>query len=372
MCEDKSGTMWFGAPGGCVKRYDVQNKTWAVYYLNGVNFDTIRQLSSEEASKPGFWEKCDAIAQDSSGVLWFANWGNKTNNIKGSLICTDPSIKSYKRFFPYGDQYYIKDIISLCVDSRGKILAGGHDGELLIASPNGNPLQNGIDSVYLFRTDFGTVSDICATSNGISWIATGKGLYKYNSLTGILDSIPTSKIPATVNSVDAESDGVLWLGTSADGIMRYTVSDSTKTVFNMGNGLVSNAVHDLSIDKTGGYLWVATNAGLSRMSLGHTASAVADNKNIVAYPNPFSRKNPNHREIIFKHCAPGAKINVYTLRGALVKVLSSDADNAYPFDTGPFETTLRWVPSNKLVPGTYYFVGQPQQPAKTQKLLIVP
>jgi len=86
--------MWFGAPGGCVKRYDVQNKTWAVYYLNGVNFDTIRQLSSEEASKPGFWEKCDAIAQDSSGVLWFANWGNKTNNIKGSLICTDPSIKS--------------------------------------------------------------------------------------------------------------------------------------------------------------------------------------------------------------------------------------------------------------------------------------
>jgi len=140
----------------------------------------------------------------------------------------------------------------------------------------------------------------------------------------------------------------------------------------MGNGLVSNAVHDLSIDKTGGYLWVATNAGLSRMSLGHTASAVADNKNIVAYPNPFSRKNPNHREIIFKHCAPGAKINVYTLRGALVKVLSSDADNAYPFDTGPFETTLRWVPSNKLVPGRIILSGSPSNRQKHKNCSLFP
>jgi ligand-binding sensor domain-containing protein len=373
LCEDRSANMWFGAPGGGIKRLNTSTGQWTRYFFAGwdATLPDFMEITDPGVSTP--WTKCDAIAQDSSGFLWFANYGDvKSGNIKGSLICVDISGKNIKRFFPYGDQYYVKDFISLCVDSRGKILAGGHDGELLIASPNGNPLQNGIDSVYLFRTDFGTVSDICATSNGISWIATGKGLYKYNSLTEVLDSIPTSKIPATVTSVDAENDGVLWLGTSADGIMRYTVSDSTKTVFNMGNGLVSNAVNDLSIDKTGGYLWVATNAGLSRMSLGHTAQAVADNKSIVAYPNPFSRKNPNHREIIFKHCAPGAKINVYTLRGALVKVLSSDADNAYPFDTSPFETTLRWVPSKKLVPGMYYFIGQPQQPANTQKLLIVP
>ena len=171
ICEDRLGNMWFGAPGGAIKRYDAHNNTWAVYYLNGVVFDTIRQLSSQEALG-GFWEKCDAIAQDSSGFLWFANWGNKTNNIKGSLICTDPSIKSYKRFFPYGDQYYIQDIISLCVDSRGKIIAGGVDGSLIIFSHNGNPAQNGIDSIFLFRNDFGKVYDMCATSNGITWIAT--------------------------------------------------------------------------------------------------------------------------------------------------------------------------------------------------------
>lgn len=372
ICEDRSGTMWFGAPGGNVKRYSPQNNTWAELYLAGMVFDTIRELSPEESFSKDFWGKHDAIAQDSSGYLWFANWSKPDVNTKGCLICTDLSLKNYKRFFPIGDPYNILDIISLCVDSRGKILAGGPDGSLIIFSHKGNPLQDGIDSVLLFRRDFITVSDMCATSNGVTWIATGKGLYKYNSSTNVLDSMPTSKIPATTNSIEAESDGVLWLGTSADGIIRYSVSDSAKTIFNTSIGLVSNSIKDLSIDKTGGYLWVATNAGLSRMNLGHTSTTVDNNKNIIAYPNPFSQTNPNHREIVFKHCAPDAKIYVYTLSGALVKKLSRDADNAYPTDSNPYESTLRWVPSKKLVPGTYYFVGQPRQPTKTQKLLILP
>jgi len=87
---------------------------------------------------------------------------------------------------------------------------------------------------------------------GISWIATGKGLLQIQQPYRHSRLHPNLENPATVNSVDAESDGVLWLGTSATGSCVITVSDSTKTVFHMGNGLVSNAVHDLSIDKTGG------------------------------------------------------------------------------------------------------------------------
>jgi Two component regulator propeller. len=373
ICEDRSGNMWFSASGGNVKKFDAQTKQWSEYYMPGMYMDTaVRQLSTAETSDQNFWGKNDAICQDSSGNMWYGNWEKANVNYRGCLICTDPSVTNYKRFYPLGDQYCILDIFSLCVDSRGKILVGGNDGELLIVSHKGHPLQDGIDSIYLFRKDFGKVFDMCATSNGITWIVTEKGLYKYNSDADVLDSLPTSKIPATINCIDAESDGLLWLGTSADGIIRYTVSDSTKTTFSMSNGLVSNSVNDLSIDKAGGYLWVATNAGLSRMSLGHTSALMDNNKNIVAYPNPFSQTNPNHREIIFKHCAPDIKIYVYTLSGTLVKKLSRDADNAYPTDNNPYEATLRWVPSKKLVPGTYYFVGQPQQPTKTQKLLIIP
>lgn len=374
ISEDRSGTMWFGAPGGNVKRFDTKTLQWSVIYVAGVYLDTaVRQLTANETANPNFWGKNDAICQDSSGNMWFANWSKASaNNVLGCMVCFDPLSKNYRRFYPYGDYYHIQDIVSLCVDSRGKILAGGTDGSLLIVSHKGNPIRDGIDSICLFRKDFITVSDMCATSNGITWIVTGKGLYKYNSAANSLDSLPTSKIPATVNSVDAETDGILWLGTSADGIIRYTLSDSTKTAFSMSNGLVSNSVNDLSIDKTGGYLWVATNGGLSRMSLGHTSVAVNNNKNIIAYPNPFSQTNPNHREIIFKHCAPDIKIHVYTLSGILVKKLSREADNAYPTDNNPSEATLRWVPSKKMAPGTYYFVGLPQQPTTTQKLIIIP
>jgi hypothetical protein len=108
------------------------------------------------------------------------------------------------------------------------------------------------------------------------------------------------------------------------------------------------------------------------MSLGDTSMVLTNNKNIQAYPNPYSQTNPNHREIIFKHCVFGSKVYVYTLRGVLVKILSPDVDNAYPFSGNGSETTLRWVPSKGLVPGMYYFVGQPGQSAKTQKLLVIP
>ena len=375
ICEDRSGTMWFGAPGGGIKRYETSTNQWTRYYLNGYDPSLPDFMEITDPSIPSPEEQCEAVAQDSSGFMWFSNLGNVAhNNARGSLICFDPSTNSYLRYFPYGDTNYIPDIISLCVDSRGKILAGGDDqgGYLLVFSHKGHPLQSGNSSILLFRKDFGEVFEMSSTPSGVTWIATAKGLYKYNSDANTLDSIPTSKIPVTINSVVVESEGILWLGTSADGLIRYSVSDSVKTVFNMTNGLVSNSVNDVTIDKKNGYLWVATGAGLSRMSLGDTLTILTDNKNIQAYPNPFSQTNPNHHEIIFKHCAFGSKVFIYTLRGALMKILSPDVDNAYPFTGNGSETTLRWVPPKNVVPGMYYYVGQPAQSAKTQKLLFIP
>jgi ligand-binding sensor domain-containing protein len=373
ICEDRSGTMWFGAPGGGIKRFNISTNQWTRYYLNGWNASLPDFMEITDPSVPSPEEQCEAVAQDSSGFMWFANLGNVThNNARGSLICFDPSTNNYLRYFPYGDSNYIPNIISLSVDFRGRILAGGDQGNLLIFSHNGHPLQSGNTSILLFRTDFGKVSAMSSTPSGTIWIATKKGLYKYNSDANTLDSIPTAKVPVTVNSVAAESEGVLWLGTSADGLIRYSISDSVTTIFNMTNGLASNNVNDVTIDKKNGCLWVATGAGLSRMGLGDTSTILTDNKNIQAYPNPFSQTNPNHHEIIFKHCAFGSKVFIYTLRGALMKILSPDVDNAYPFTGNGSETTLRWVPPKNIVPGMYYYVGQPAQSAKTQKLLFIP
>jgi len=184
-------------------------------------------------------------------------------------------------------------------------------------------------------------------------------------------NLENSRPPLTPST--EESDGVYGWARRRTGscVIRFPTVQKPFSIW--ATVWFQHAVHDLSIDKTGGYLWVATNAGLSRMSLGHTASAVADNKTSLLIPIRSPEKNTQPSARSFSSIAlSGAKINVYTLRGALVKVLSSDADNAYPFDTGPFETTLRWVPLISWFPGRIILSGSPSNRQKHKNCSLFP
>jgi hypothetical protein len=76
--------------------------------------------------------------------------------------------------------------------------------------------------------------------------------------------------------------------------------------------------------------------------------------------------------IVFKHCAPDARVLIYSINGTLVKQLSREANALNPLDDNTFESTLYWVPPKKLAPGAYYFVGYPKKPNSTKKLIITP
>ena len=374
ICEDRDGNMWFGTSGANVRYYDVRKNLWTILYFagdttgNNYGNDSIRQLSVSE----NIWGKHDAIAQDSSGYMWVANYSNTTRLKSGCLVCYDPThanIPNYRRFFPISDNdHHIPHISAMSVDARGTLLVGGDNGRLLALSHNGHPLQNGVQ-VVLYRSDLTGVTAMSATSSGATYISAGKVLYKYTTTGNALAAIAT--IQNSITGVAAETDSLIWLGTS-DGLVRYDAGkDSMKTI-DMTNGLISNAVKDISIDKKNGFLWVATDEGLSRYALGHSSVPIAGNASIIAYPNPFSLSNPSHREIVFKHCAAGARVFIYAMNGSLIKQLSRENDDAYQIDDNPYETTLHWIPSKKLAPGTYYFIGQSQKPVKTKKLLIIP
>ena len=223
-------------------------------------------------------------------------------------------------------------------------------------------------TVELDQSDVNAV-DICSTPGGTSWLASGKGLFKYKSDDGSL--VLNSTIPA-VTCVKAENENILWLGTSSNGLIRYDIAKDSTTAVDMSKGLVCNSITDLSIDKKTGYLWVGTAEGVSRYYLGHSDAPIVGNAAIVAYPNPFSLSNPNHRRIVFKHCPPDARLLIYTINGVLVKQLSLKEDSFNSLTENAFEATLFWVPSKKLAPGAYYFVGYAQKPITAKKLLIVP
>ncbi len=364
ICQDKNGNLWFGTEGSNIKFYDVRKNTWSKYYVAGFDYPDIRHVD-------GSWGWHDAIAQDSSGYMWFANNDPRDIIKSGPLVCYDAADRqspNYRRFFPDGDSHHATNITSLCVDSRGTILAGTTEGRLLILSHTGNPIKDGL-TVELDKSDLGVI-DICSTPDALTWIATSKGLLRYRS--GSSSPVLNSTVQTALTCVQAENENVLWLGTSSAGLIRYDVQKDSKTILDMSNGLVSNAVNSLSIDKKGGYLWVGTTDGLSRYYLGHSDTPVNGNESIAAYPNPFSQSNPNHRMIVFKHCAADARVLIYSINGTLVKQLSREANALNPLDDNTFESTLFWIPPKNLAPGAYYFVGHPQKPTSTKKLFIIP
>jgi ligand-binding sensor domain-containing protein len=372
ICEDREGNIWVGTPGSFVKNFNIKTKLWSVYYVTGrvpgaVEFDSIAQVPSYFAS----WGVHDAIAQDSSGYMWFSNYDPRGAIATGPLVCYDASGRhspNCRRFFPINDPHYAQNLTSISVDSKGIILTGTNDGRLLVVRHNGDPIAGG---VKLVREESGIdISNICAGADGISWIATGKGLYRYKSDKDSLVSI--SDIQTSINSITAENDHVLWLGTPSDGLIRYDLSKGEKNVIDMSKGLVSNSVKDLSIDHKAGYLWIASTEGVSRYYLGHSDTPVSGNASSIALPNPFSQSNPRHRMIIFKHCAPDAQLLIYAMNGALVAKLSRESNSFNSIDDNPFESTLCWIPPKKLSPGVYYFVGTAKKPVTTKKLFIVP
>jgi len=380
ICEDRNGNMWFGTSGASVRFYNTHTKQWQAYYFAGLQgiVDSVKPFSlNDPFYQVGlFWGKHDAIVQDSSGCLWVANHIYKTVIESGCLVCYNPwrsKAPSYRRFFPKNTLYSVEDIKTLCVDGANHLFVGSSDGRLLVIDLTANPIDNGI-RVILDRSGLSSVTGMSATSQGVTWIATGNGLYKYRSAYASTDSalMHISSLKGAITGVASETESVIWLGTFDKGLLRYDADKDSLKIVDMTSGLVSNAIKDISIDKTNGFLWVATPDGVSRYNLGHTSVAVTDNASIIAYPNPFSFSNPNHREIVFKHCTPGAKVCIYTMSGSLVTVLTSGKDNAYLSDENGFENTLHWIPSKKIPPGAYYFIGQSQKPVKTKKLLIIP
>jgi hypothetical protein len=343
--------MWFGGNGSGVKRYNTTTGVWNRYFV-GVN--DLTQFRAYNGPSDDYWSKCDALATDSSGYTWFSSWRCEGGNI----VCTDPAAiephpNAYRRFESSQDI----NVTALCVDVEGRILAGGADGTLAIITHDGTPLDG--NGVRIEQISYNAkYYDMAATADTCAWIASSRGLLKWKpggELTVVED------VPRDVTAVEAESAGILWLGTAGGGLVRYDRFDtglygdrdgSTKT-FTTENGLVHNAVRSIALDRTRGHLWVGAEQGASQIDLGHQFVQRSDNAHASVYPNPFSRSA--NRELTFDKLAPNSIVKIYSAFGQLVATLKS---------TGVTQTSREWKivwrPPADLAYGTYLFVATVQ------------
>jgi ligand-binding sensor domain-containing protein len=312
---------------------------------------------------------------DSSGYLWIGSY----NAFGGSLICYDeyyitPDTTQSRRLFPENSPDFVTNVFAINVDVNGRIFYGSDEGRLAIITHNGTPLVDDLQVEHI-PGNFLKILDMTSMPDGSTWVATAQGLYRYEGSTGMQK---VEGFPTNITCMEAESDTILWFGTLSNGLIRYVPSGDTlhmedTTMVDVADGLISNIVTDMSLDKTRGLLWIATADGISRYELGHTTETVTSNTKATACPNPFSLSR--HKEVSFYKVAPYSQLSIYDVRGQLVYRVSDAARN---ISTSAQEWVMTWRPSGKVVPGTYFYVAsvKPENGGLTKtsagKLLITP
>ena len=211
-----------------------------------------------------------------------------------------------------------------------------------------------VQTVYSSKNGLpcGEANDIAQTNDGILWIGTYAGLYRYNGREfRWMDGYDSVR---NVNCLYVDAEGRLWIGTNDNGLS-ICINEEISNVVDQSKGLPSDSVRSI-IQSSDGYYYVGTtgsmqiltlNSGLKKMNTlwevnyadhvaadenGHVAAVTSDGRLFLLQGGRIlsSRQITNGREA-FKSCAFDAK-------GQLLA--GTTANHIYTFSvaSGYFET----------------------------------
>ena len=96
--------------------------------------------------------------------------------------------------------------------------------------------------------------------------------------------------------------------------------------------MLSNVVYDLAFDEENGFIWFATELGVSRFDYPITSKNLRES-NLLFHPNPFY---PNKSEKLrIEGCYPNGTLQIIDINGNFIKSLNA---NYY----GEGSTEVRW------------------------------
>lgn len=244
MYSDASGALWVGIVEGGL--YCIPSDQSAEFTLTRGN----SALSHNSVS---------ALASDPDGTLWIGTWGGGLNalnvNRKGAI------------------SHMLDASIGLPVDYIGALAYDDSHDVLWIGSNLG---------IFIYDIKTGNISSAlddhptgclgaCFDAGHRLWIGTQTGAYVFDTSMRLSHS---DRFPYVIVSQDwisslmCASDGSVWAGTNGNGLCRFTYdSESDRFVqrrFSSDQGLINDSVRGVVEDKDG-FIWVATENGLSRL-----------------------------------------------------------------------------------------------------------
>ena len=109
----------------------------------------------------------------------------------------------------------------------------------------------------------GEANDIAQTNDGILWIGTYAGLYRYNGRQ--FDWMDGYESVRNVNCLYVDEEGRLWIGTNDNGLS-ICINERISNVVDQSQGLPSNSVRSI-IQSTDGYYYVGTTSSMQVLTL---------------------------------------------------------------------------------------------------------
>ncbi|MBQ6961266.1 MAG: HD domain-containing protein [Clostridia bacterium] len=131
--------------------------------------------------------------------------------------------------------------------------------------PNANNYTDYVQTVYSSGNGLpcGEANDIAQTSDGILWIGTYAGLYRYNGREFLwMDNFESVR---NVNCLYVDAEGRLWIGTNDNGLS-ICIREKIANVVDQAQGLPSNSVRSI-IQSADGYYYIGTTSSMQVLTL---------------------------------------------------------------------------------------------------------
>lgn len=141
------------------------------------------------------------------------------------------------------------------------------------AAQNAQPDYNDyVQSIYSSNNGLpcGEANDIAQTNDGVLWIGTYAGLYRYNGKEfHWIDDYESVK---NVNCLYLDEEGRLWIGTNDNGLS-IAIREKVVNVLDQSSGLPSNSVRSI-VRATDGYYYVGTSGSMQIIVMNNGLKAV--------------------------------------------------------------------------------------------------
>lgn len=247
IMQDRNGLMWFGTQDGLV-RYD------------GYGCQVFRQ---NETDTSGFLGKSiHSLLEDKHGNLWIGTRSDGINlrDIKTGAfknLKSEPSLKIISKSW----------INTLCEDKSGRIWIGTINKGLVIYNPQTGSSKH-FDSRNSSLTDH-AISKIAEDEQGRIWVgASGTGIYFFDEKKQDFQKVHSdaegdTDFESFRKTFLADGNGYLWVGTEGSGLYRVELNSREIKRFTLPDGLSSNNIVSIALNKDGQLLLATDGGGLN-------------------------------------------------------------------------------------------------------------